>query len=82
MKRGIFSILKIAIAIGCLGVLPSSAQKTTLKPPTAAQAAIKNQKPSKKGVKRGTTNSTRWQVATKNADRRAAQHSAANKGVK
>lgn len=62
--------------------ITSSAQTETRKPPTAAQHALKTQKPSKKGVKRGTTNSTRWQVAIKNADKKAARARAERQGVK
>ena len=76
------------IVVLCLFVLssaltfPSSAQTATRKPPTAAQFAVKNHKPSKKGVRRGTTNSTRWQVAIKNADKQAERARAERKGGK
>lgn len=60
----------------------ASAQTTKHKPPTAAQVAVKNPKPSKKGVMRGTTNTSRWQAAIKHADRRADGIRAGHKGVK
>jgi hypothetical protein len=80
MVSGITVLLSLLLAAAlCTG---SVAQTTTRKPPTAAQAALKNHKPTKKGVKRGTTNSTRWQVAIKNADRQAARVRAERKEVK
>jgi len=81
-RRFLPGIVMSLILILITALASSSAQTTTRKPPTAAQAAIKNQKPSKKGVKRGTTNSTRWQVAIKNADHRAARARAERKGVR
>jgi len=84
MERHALTAVAIFLLFAFTSALPvsSSAQAASRKPPTAAQAAIKNHKPSQKGVKRGTTNSTRWQVAIKNADKHAARVRAERKGVK
>jgi len=84
MERRVLSAVAMFLLFAFISALPiaSSAQTATRKPPTAAQHALKNQKPSQKGVKRGTTNSTRWQVAIKNADKKAARARAGSQGVK
>lgn len=83
MERRVLSAVAMFLLFAFISALPitSSAQTATHKPPTAAQHAMKNQKPSKKGVKRGTTNSTRWQVAIRNADKHAARVRAERKGA-
>jgi hypothetical protein len=73
--------LLLLVLITALSI-SSSAQTTTRKPPTAAQAAMQKKAKGKKGVMRGTTQYDRWQAAIKSADRRAALHRTAKKGVK
>ena len=73
-----FMLVVLILALSISG----SAQTATRKPPTAAQVAMKNPKPSKKGVMRGTTNTDRWHSAIKHADHRAARIRAERKGVK
>jgi multidrug efflux pump subunit AcrB len=65
-------------------ISPANAQatRTTHKVPTAPEATMQKKAKSKKGLMRGTTQYDRWQAAIKHADKKAAQHRAANKGVK
>ena len=84
MERRILPGIVMFLLVVLTSVLSvsGSAQTTTRKPPTAAQAAVKNPKPSKKGVMRGTTNTDRWHAAIKHADQRAARMRTERKGVK
>ena len=82
MKRFVrFMLSGILLAVLCAGAV---AQTTKHKIPTAPEVAMKK-KPDfngRKGIMRGTTNTERWHLAIKHADRRAAQVRAAQKGAK
>lgn len=80
MKRNFICILTVLL---CWMAIPSSGQvATTHKIPTAAQVAMQKKPMNRKGVKRGTTNTDRWQAAIKHADHRAARMRTERKGVK
>ncbi len=81
-KASTFIRLILLLVIATLFAPIVVAQSPTRKIPTAPQAAMQKKAKGKKGVMRGTTQYDRWQAAIKQADSRAAQYRAGNKGVK
>ena len=82
MKRN-FVFIFILMVLLCWTAVPSYGQGTTThKIPTAAQVAVQKKPVNRKGVMRGTTNTDRWAVATKHANKRAVAIRAGHKGVK